>query len=110
MERRTLSPRELEILTWAAKGKTYWEIARILGIAYASVHSHINSFRLKLNAVNTTHAVARGYELGLIELRTAEPRVMMAVTLTLQRPEHRSGRQQEVDLTRSPSGPGMTAV
>jgi DNA-binding CsgD family transcriptional regulator len=57
----TLSPRELEILTWAAKGKTYWETARILGIAYASVHSHVNSLRLKLNAVNTTHAVARGY-------------------------------------------------
>jgi LuxR family transcriptional regulator, transcriptional regulator of spore coat protein len=85
MERGTLSPRELEILTWAAKGKTYWEIARILGIAYASVHSHINSFRLKLNAVNTTHAVARGYELGLIELHTAEPRVMMAATPTGQR-------------------------
>jgi len=80
MERGTLSPRELEILTWAAKAKTYWEIARILEIAYASVRSHINSLRLKLNAVNTTHAVARGYELGLIDLHTTEPRVMMAVT------------------------------
>jgi LuxR family transcriptional regulator of spore coat protein len=87
MERGTLSPRELEILTWAAKGKTYWEIARILGIAYASVHTHIDRIRLKLNAVNTTHAVARGYELGLIELCTAEPRIMMAVTLTGQHPD-----------------------
>ena len=84
MGRGTLSPRQLEILTWAAKGKTYWEIARILGIAYASVHSHIDSLKRKLNAVNTTHAVARGYELGLIELRTAEPRVMMAAALTGQ--------------------------
>jgi LuxR family transcriptional regulator, transcriptional regulator of spore coat protein len=84
MERGMLSPRELDALTWAAKGKTYWETARILGIAYASVHSHINSLKLKLNAVNVTHAVARGYELGLIELRTAEPRVMM---LTGQRPD-----------------------
>ena len=83
----TLSPRELEALTWAAKGKTYWETAAILGISYASVHSHINSLRLKLNAVNVTHAVARGYELGILELRTAEPRVMMAVTLTGQRPD-----------------------
>jgi DNA-binding CsgD family transcriptional regulator len=81
MERGTLSPRELEILTWAAKGKTYWETAQILGIGYASVHSHVNSLRLKLNAVNMTHAVARGYELGLVELHTAEPRVMMAVKL-----------------------------
>jgi DNA-binding CsgD family transcriptional regulator len=73
----TLSPRELEVLTWAAKGKTYWETAQILGIAYASVHSHINRLKLKLNAANLSHAVARGYELGIIELHTAEPRVMM---------------------------------
>jgi DNA-binding CsgD family transcriptional regulator len=87
MERGTLSPRELEILTWAAKGKTYRETALILGIGYDSVHSQVNSLRLKLNAVNMTHAVARGYELGLIELRTAEPRVMMAGTPAGQRPD-----------------------
>jgi Bacterial regulatory proteins, luxR family len=68
----------------AAKGKTYWETAQILGISYASVHSHVNSLRLKLNAVNTPHAVARGYELGLIELHTAKPRVMLAVPLNGQ--------------------------
>jgi LuxR family transcriptional regulator, quorum-sensing system regulator BjaR1 len=84
MERGTLSPRQFEVLTWAAKGKTYWETAHILGISYASVHSHINSLKSKMSAVNVTHAVARGYELGLIELRTAEPRVMM---LTGQRPD-----------------------
>jgi DNA-binding CsgD family transcriptional regulator len=78
MERGTLSPRQLELLTWAAKGKTYWETARILGIASTSVHTHVNSLKLKLNAVNTTHAVARGYELGILGLRTAEPRVMTA--------------------------------
>jgi DNA-binding CsgD family transcriptional regulator len=82
MERGTLSPRELEILIWAAKGKTYWETARILGISYSSIHAYTNSLRAKINAVNMTHAVARGYELGLIELRTAEPRVMTAVTLS----------------------------
>ena len=77
----------MEVLTWAAKGKTYWETAAILGISYASVHSHINSLKSKMNAVNVAHAVARGYELGILELRTAEPRVMMAVTLTGQRPD-----------------------
>jgi DNA-binding CsgD family transcriptional regulator len=81
-ERGTLSPRELETLTWAAKGKTYWEIARILGIAYASVHTHMTSLKLKLNAVNAPHAVARGYELGILELHRAQPRVMMAATLS----------------------------
>jgi DNA-binding CsgD family transcriptional regulator len=85
MERGTLSPRELDALTWAAKGKTYWETAAILGVSYASVHCYISSLKLKMNAVNVAHAVARGYELGILELRTAEPRVMMAVTLTGQR-------------------------
>jgi DNA-binding CsgD family transcriptional regulator len=80
MERVTLSPRQLEVLTLAAKGKTYWETAAILGIKYSSVRTHINSLKSKLNAVNATHAVARGYELGILELRTAEPRVMIAVT------------------------------
>jgi DNA-binding CsgD family transcriptional regulator len=84
MARGTLSPRQLEILTWAAKGKTYWETAAILSITYASVHSHINCLKLKMNAVNLTHAVARGYELGLIELHTAKPRVMVAVPLNGQ--------------------------
>jgi DNA-binding CsgD family transcriptional regulator len=73
-----LSPRELETLTWAAKGKTYWETAQILGIKYSSIHSHINSLKLKMNAVNVAHAVALGYEIGVLELRTAEPRLMMA--------------------------------
>ena len=85
MERGTLSPRELDALTWAAKGKTYWETAAILGVSYASVHCYISSLKLKMNAVNVAHAVARGYELGILELRTAEPRVMMAVTRTGQR-------------------------
>jgi hypothetical protein len=49
------------------------------------VHTHVNTLKSKMNAVNVTHAVARGYELGLIELRTAEPRVM--VRLTEQRPD-----------------------
>jgi LuxR family transcriptional regulator, quorum-sensing system regulator SinR len=82
MDHGPLSPRELEILTWSAKGKTYWEIARILGIAYGSVHSRLNTFRMKLNTVNVAHAVARGYDLGLIELGTAEPRVIIAVMPT----------------------------
>jgi DNA-binding CsgD family transcriptional regulator len=86
MKRLTLSRRQLEVLTWAAKGKTYCETAAILGISYASVHSHMDSLKSKMNAVNVTHAVARDYELGLIELRTAQPRVMMAVTLTGLRP------------------------
>jgi DNA-binding CsgD family transcriptional regulator len=73
MNRGKLSPRELEALTWAAKGKTYWETSKIIGVSYPSVHNYIGSLKLKLNATNVTHAVALGYELGILELRTAEP-------------------------------------
>lgn len=104
MERGTLSPRELETLTWAAKGKTYWETAAILGISYASIHSHINNLKLKLNASNVAHAVARGYELGLIDLRTAEPRVMLAATLS-QGPIHRQRRKRLGSPNPSPAAP-----
>jgi DNA-binding CsgD family transcriptional regulator len=73
MGQQTLTPRQVEILVWAARGKTYWETGAILGIKYSSIHGHINTIKLKLSAVNITHAVARGYELGILELRTAEP-------------------------------------
>ena len=79
MERGTLSPRELEILKLAAKGKTYLETAQILDVSFATIHTHITNLKSKMNASNVAHAVARGYELGLIDLRTAEPRVMMGL-------------------------------
>jgi DNA-binding CsgD family transcriptional regulator len=85
MEPAQLSPRELEVLTWAAKGKTYSETAIILAVSFATIHTHITNLKLKMNAANIAHAVARGYEIGILELRTAEPRVMMAATLNEQR-------------------------
>jgi DNA-binding CsgD family transcriptional regulator len=67
-----LSPRELEVLIWAAKGKTYAETGLILGISHASIHTYMKSMQLKLNATNITHAVAVGYELGIIKHNTVE--------------------------------------
>jgi DNA-binding CsgD family transcriptional regulator len=68
----SLSPRELEVLLWAAKGKTYTETGMILGISHGSVHTHMKTMQLKLNAINVTHAVALGYELGIIAHNTVE--------------------------------------
>jgi DNA-binding CsgD family transcriptional regulator len=84
---KRLSPRELETLTWAAKGKTYSETAKILDVSFATIHTYITNLKLKMNAANIAHAVARGYELGILELGTAEPRVITAMTLTGQRPD-----------------------
>jgi DNA-binding CsgD family transcriptional regulator len=72
---KRLSPRELDTLTWAAKGKTYSETAKILGVSFASVHTYITNLKLKMNAANIAHAVARGYQLGILELGTTEPQV-----------------------------------
>jgi DNA-binding CsgD family transcriptional regulator len=58
MEPAQLSPRELEILTWAAKGKTYSETALILDVSFATIHTHITNLKLKMNAANIAHAVA----------------------------------------------------
>jgi DNA-binding CsgD family transcriptional regulator len=88
MEPAQLSPRELEILTWAAKGKTYSETALILDVSFATIHTNITNLKLKMNAANIAHAVARGYEIGILELSMAEPRrIIVAATLS-QTPIH----------------------
>ncbi|MDD3370875.1 MAG: autoinducer binding domain-containing protein [Alphaproteobacteria bacterium] len=53
-----LSPREMEILTWTAQGKTRWEISSILSISEATVKNHLDHCCRKLRVSNKTHAVA----------------------------------------------------
>ncbi|SDT97483.1 LuxR family transcriptional regulator [Stappia sp. ES.058] len=61
-----LTRREIECLKWASEGKTYEEIAIILGIRRGTVQSYMEFSRLKLNAVNTTHSVTRALRLKII--------------------------------------------
>jgi LuxR family quorum sensing-dependent transcriptional regulator len=56
-EATRLSPREREVLTWTALGKSAWEIGEILTISQRTVHEHMINVRRKLHAVNTTQAV-----------------------------------------------------
>jgi LuxR family quorum sensing-dependent transcriptional regulator len=51
-QKRVLTPREREVLSWTANGKSSWEIGEILGIAERTVNAHIQSAAAKLNAVN----------------------------------------------------------
>lgn len=53
-----LTPREVEILTWIAKGKSRWEVGTILEISEDTVKAHLENIRQKLGATNTTHAIA----------------------------------------------------
>ena len=53
-----LTAREVEVLTWVARGKSAWEIGEILHIAKRTVDEHVQTAVRKLGAVNRTHAVA----------------------------------------------------
>jgi DNA-binding CsgD family transcriptional regulator len=53
-----LTPRELEVMTWTARGKTSEDIAQILSISSETVVSHIKNVCAKLNTTNKTHATA----------------------------------------------------
>jgi DNA-binding CsgD family transcriptional regulator len=61
-----LSTRELEVLYWAACGKTSEETAVILGITKRSVRFHCANILTKMNAMNIAHAVAKGIYYNLL--------------------------------------------
>jgi LuxR family quorum sensing-dependent transcriptional regulator len=52
-----ITPREKEILQWAAVGKTAWETSQILNISEKTVRNHMNAIHLKFNVSSTTQAV-----------------------------------------------------
>lgn len=62
-----LSPREIECLRWASEGKTYEDIAVLIGIRTGTVKTYMEMSRRKLNALNTTHTVARAISFKLID-------------------------------------------
>lgn len=61
-----LSIKEIDCLSWASRGKSFEDIAAILGLASRTVRFHLDLARHKLNALNVTHAVARAQAAGLI--------------------------------------------
>lgn len=62
-----LSGRELEVMSWAARGKTSWEVALIIGISAATVNFHVRRSVQKLGASNKCHAVAILAEEGYLD-------------------------------------------
>ncbi|TCR83975.1 LuxR family transcriptional regulator [Rhizobium sp. BK376] len=65
-ELRRITPREREVLRWAAAGKSYWEIAIILGITERTVRFFMSNARQKLDVVSNTQAIAEAVWRGLI--------------------------------------------
>ncbi len=50
--------REREVLQWAARGKSSWETAQILGLSETTVNFYIRNVAVRLGAANKTQAVA----------------------------------------------------
>ncbi len=53
-----LTPREYDVLRWLCRGKTNWEMSRILAISESTVKFHVANLIQKLGASNRAHAVA----------------------------------------------------
>lgn len=62
-----LSEREVEVLTWVARGKTSADIAELLKLSKRTVEFHIENARSKLSAGSRTEAVVKAAAGRLIE-------------------------------------------
>lgn len=63
-----LNDREIEVLTWVARGKTSGEIAQILGLAKRTIDFYTDSARAKLGAATRTEAAIKAAAGRLIDL------------------------------------------
>lgn len=61
-----LTPRQVEVLRWAANGKSVRDTSQIMGLSVHTVDTYLELARTRLQALNTAHAVARALKYNLI--------------------------------------------
>ena len=66
-----LTAREIQVLQLLARGNSYADVARQLGISVHTVGTHIKNAYRKLKVGTAAAAVARAVELGLLTLKLA---------------------------------------
>jgi LuxR family quorum sensing-dependent transcriptional regulator len=64
----SLTDRERDVLSWAARGKTMEETSDILSISVDTVQTHIENAKRKLGASNKLHAVTKAIYIGAIDI------------------------------------------
>ncbi|MDX1017412.1 LuxR family transcriptional regulator [Sinorhizobium medicae] len=64
----TLSRRETECIYWVARGKSSWDIGRILDISQNTVNFHLKNIMRKMDATSRTVAAIKAASLGIIDL------------------------------------------
>lgn len=62
-----LTPRQAEVLRWAANGKSIKDAAEIMQLSPHTVQTYLEGAKSRLQALNTVHAVARALQLQLID-------------------------------------------
>jgi DNA-binding NarL/FixJ family response regulator len=62
-----LNDREIETLTWVARGKTSEQIAKIIGLSKRTIDFHLDNARVKLGAATRTEATFKAAIGRLIE-------------------------------------------
>ena len=66
---RSLTGRELEVLSWVCEGKTSAEIASILSLSASTVRNQIQSILVKLRVSTRSQAAAKAIRKGLVVSR-----------------------------------------
>ena len=66
--RTKLTPRQVECIVLVGRGKTDWEISRILGIAESTVKDYINDAKSRYNVVKRVQMVIRAIYDGYLPL------------------------------------------
>lgn len=66
LERLGITPRELEVLEWMARGLSNQEIAERMFVSLNTVKTHASNVFAKLGAQRRTQAIQQAKELGLL--------------------------------------------
>lgn len=64
----SLTPRETEVMTWVARGKSSADIAVLMSTSERTVNFHVNNVLQKLTVGSRTQAAVRCAQLGLIDV------------------------------------------
>jgi DNA-binding NarL/FixJ family response regulator len=68
-----LTARQRQVLALVAQGMAEPDIAQNLGVAVATISSHVTEARRRLGARDRAHAVALAYHVGILPLLPAHP-------------------------------------